>query len=191
MESAISKSVLRKSVLQYRKLLGQESYLQRNNRLLSSVKEFLEVKKVQSIHTFLSMDKSREPDVSPLFKKLWSEDVRLVVSKIDFKLKQLCHYYVDDQTVLVENKMGIPEPANGEEASIDDLDLILVPLLVSDKEGYRIGYGGGYYDRLLKETKALKVGLSLSPPVDEILQREEWDIPLDYLITPFKTYNYG
>lgn len=191
MESAISKSVLRKSVLQYRKLLGQELYLQRNTRVLSSLEKFLEVRKVQSIHTFLSMDKNREPDVSPLFKKWWSEDVRLVVSKIDFKLKQLFHYYVDDQTVLVKNKMGIPEPSEAKEVSIDNVDLILVPLLVSDKAGYRIGYGGGYYDRLLKETKALKVGLSLSPPVDEILQREEWDIPLDYLITPFKTYNYG
>ncbi|WP_424962799.1 5-formyltetrahydrofolate cyclo-ligase [Ekhidna sp.] len=191
MESAISKSVLRKSVLQYRKLLGQESHLQRNNRLLSSVEKFVEVRKIKSIHTFLSMHKNREPDVSLLFEKWWSKDIKLIVSKTDFMFKLMRHYYLDDHTELAENKMGIPEPANGEEASISDLDLILVPLLVSDKKGYRIGYGGGYYDRLLKETKALKVGLSLSPPVDEILQREEWDIPLDYLITPFKTYNHG
>ncbi len=104
---------------------------------------------------------------------------------------EMRHFSLTESTALVKNKFGIPEPTNSEEASIENLDLIFVPLLLCDKEGFRIGYGGGYYDRLLSETKALKVGLSLSPPADIILQREEWDIPLDYLITPFKTYNYG
>lgn len=187
----ISKSTFRKIVLQYRMLMGNVIHKQRNEQLCETLTRFIEKRDIKKVHAFLSIQKNNEPDVRPLFKQWWSQDIKLVVSKTDFKFKQMHHYYLNDQTELVENKMGIPEPANGEEASIEDLDLILVPLLVSDKEGYRIGYGGGYYDRLLKETKALKVGLSLSPPVDEILQREEWDIPLDYLITPFKTYNYG
>ncbi|WP_425389818.1 5-formyltetrahydrofolate cyclo-ligase [Ekhidna sp.] len=187
----ISKSIIRKSALQFRNLLYKEEYEDRNKALLDTILRFIQKKHVRTIHTFLAIKKNREPDISLLFEKLWSKSIVLFVSKTDFKSKQLRHYRLDDQTILANNKMGIPEPTNAEEASIEDLDIILVPLLVSDKEGYRIGYGGGYYDRLLKETKALKVGLSLSPPVDEILQREDWDIPLDYLITPFKIYNYG
>lgn len=187
----INKSTFRKIILQYRMLIGGVLHDQRNEQLCGVLTNFLEKRDLKKVHAFLSIQKNNEPDVSPLFEKLWSKNVQLIVSKTDFMFKQMHHFYLSHQTELVENKKGIPEPINAEEASIDDLDLILVPLLVSDREGYRIGYGGGYYDRLLKETKALKVGLSLSPPVDEILQREDWDIRLDYLITPFKTYSYG
>lgn len=191
MESTISKSFLRKSVLQYRKLLDQESYLLRNNLLWSSVARFLEQKSILSIHTFLSMHKNREPDISSLLHGLWKSNVQVVVSKTNFKEQSLSHFILNEDIELVKNKMGIPEPMDAKETSIDHVEVILIPLLVSDKKGYRIGYGGGYYDRLLAETKAMKVGLSLSPPVDRIIQIEKWDVPLDYLITPFKTYKYG
>ena len=101
------------------------------------------------------------------------------------------HYEIATNTEIRISEKGIPEPVDTLEVSADDLDAILVPLTVADKEGNRIGYGGGYYDQFLKETKAIKIGLSLSNPVDSIIQTDEWDIPLDYLITPFKTFNYG
>jgi 5-formyltetrahydrofolate cyclo-ligase len=137
------------------------------------------------------MHKNREPDISSLLHGLWKSNVQVVVSKTNFKEQSLSHFILNEDIELVKNKMGIPEPMDAKETSIDHVEVILIPLLVSDKNGYRIGYGGGYYDRLLAETKAMKVGLSLSPPVDRIIQIEKWDVPLDYLITPFKTYKYG
>lgn len=187
----LTKTYLRKVILHYRMLIDGMQYEQRNELLCRAAVDFIENKNIQSLHTFLSIKKNQEPDISHVFDLLWSKGVRIVVSKTDFKLKQMRHYVLKVETKLIENTKGIPEPMDAEEAPLDHLDLIFVPLLICDKEGYRIGYGGGYYDRLLLETKALKVGLSLSPPVDIILQREDWDIPLDYLITPFKTYNYG
>jgi len=187
----LAKSTLRKIALQYRMLLDSLLHQQRNEKLCEALMNFLEEKEVKSLHGFLAIEKNHEPDISPLFQRMWKEDIRLIVSKTDFMFKQMRHYYLEEETLLVENKKGIPEPVDAEEASFLEAGVILVPLLVSDRAGYRIGYGGGYYDRLLAEIKAIKVGLSLSPPVDKIVQREEWDIPLDYLITPFKTYNYG
>ena len=108
--------------------------------------------KVQTMHGFLSIAKNKEPDISPLFNKIWSEGMQLMVPKTDFMFKQLRHYYLDANTRLVENKKGIPEPIDAEEGSFEEADLVLVPLLVSDQQGYRIGYGGGYYDKLLAET---------------------------------------
>ena len=186
-----TKSYFRKVILQYRMLMDGLLYAQRNDQLCDSVSEFIEKNKVRKLHTFLSIQKNQEPDISGLLNSFWSSNIQVVVSKTDFMFKQMRHYDLANNTVLEENAKGIPEPVDAEETSIEDLDVIFVPLLVSDKLGYRIGYGGGYYDRLLSETKAMKVGLSLSPPVDKIIQTEEWDIPLDYLITPFKTYNYG
>lgn len=187
----ITKTYLRKIILQYRMLLDKLWYDQHNELLCNSVSTFIAEKQVKKLHTFLSIAKNNEPNISPLFKKLWADEIKLVVSKTDFMFRQMRHYNLEEKTELIENKMGIPEPVNAKEATLDDLDLIFVPLLVCDREGFRIGYGGGYYDRLLAETKAMKVGLSLSPPVDYIIQTEKWDVPLDYLITPFKTYNYG
>lgn len=187
----ITKSYFRKIILQYRMIADSLMYAQRNEQLCQAVSNFLDRRDAKKIHTFLAIEKNNEPDISSLFEKFWESDKQIVVSKTDFMFKQMRHYLLYEHTQFEVNKMGIPEPLNAEETSLENIDIIFVPLLLSDKLGYRIGYGGGYYDRLLAETKSLKVGLSLSPPVDEILQKEDWDIPLDYLITPFKTYQYG
>ncbi|MEO9483124.1 MAG: 5-formyltetrahydrofolate cyclo-ligase [Ekhidna sp.] len=187
----ITKSYFRKVILHYRMLADGLMYAQRNEQLCQATINFIERREIKMIHTFLAIQKNNEPDISPLFEQWWKDGTKVVVSKTDFMFKQMRHYLLDAKTNLVINKKGIPEPIDAEEAVLNDVDVIFVPLLLSDKQGFRIGYGGGYYDRLLTETNTLKVGLSLSPPVDEILQREEWDIPLDYLITPYKTYQYG
>ncbi|MEP1034288.1 5-formyltetrahydrofolate cyclo-ligase [Ekhidna sp.] len=187
----ITKSYFRKVILQYRMIADGLLYAQRNEQLCQMISDFLERREFQKIHTFLAIKENNEPDISPLFEPLWKAQKQIIISKTDFMFKQMRHYLFEEQTQLEVNRKGIPEPINAREASVSDIDIIFVPLLLSDKLGYRIGYGGGYYDRLLSETNSLKVGLSLSPPVDEILQKEDWDIPLDYLITPFKTYQYG
>ncbi len=178
-------------ILHYRILADGLLYAQRNDQLCQVTSEFIEERNIKKLHAFLAIKKNNEPDISPIFEKLWSNGKKVIVSKTDFLFKQMRHYYLEAKTNLVINSKGIPEPVDASEASLENLDVIFVPLLLSDKLGYRIGYGGGYYDRLLAETNTLKVGLSMSPPVDEILQKEEWDIPLDYLITPNKIYKYG
>ncbi|MEQ8903693.1 5-formyltetrahydrofolate cyclo-ligase [Ekhidna sp.] len=187
----ITKTYIRKVILQYRVLMDRLWYDQRNKMLCQAVAEFIKEKRVEQLHTFLAIAKNNEPDISSLFPSLWAKRIMIVVSKTDFMFKQMHHYCLEEHTDLFENSKGIPEPVDARETHLDNLDVIFVPLLLADQNGNRIGYGGGYYDRLLKETKALRVGLSLSPPVDRIIQTEKWDVPLDYLITPFKTYNYG
>ena len=73
------------------------------------------------------------------------------------------------------------------------MEVIFVPLLAFDKQGDRVGYGGGYYDKFLGDIKnnALKIGLSLFEPIDKILDIEDHDISLDYIITPKRVYNFS
>lgn len=192
MIASISKSDLRKQTLGYRKVLLEAEYTIRNNRLNDQLLSFLNNEKFRIIHTFIAIEKNREPNMQPIFDLLWEKDIKILVSKTNFEAKTLTHYFLNKDTLLEKNHLDISEPSgDAKQASLSALDAVFIPLLVADKEGFRIGYGGGYYDRLLSETKAIKVGLSLSPPVDKIIQRDEWDVPLDYLITPYKTYNYG
>ena len=186
-----TKSHIRKVILQYRRLIDYAVYVNRNELLSEQVNSFIQHIDFKKIHTFLPIKNNREPDITSVYKLMWSQGKKIVVSKTDFKLTQMSHYLLTVTTELSDNEKGIPEPVNGEETIIEDVDIIFVPLIVADKAGNRIGYGGGYYDRLLKETKAIKIGLSLSGPVDKLSQSDEWDIPLDYLITPFKIFNYG
>lgn len=99
---------------------------------------------------------------------------------------------------LVKGKHGIFEPRDYlDEANDEELrrvKIILVPLVAFDKNGNRLGRGGGFYDRFLSKiemlgNKCIKVGVSFHPPVDEDgvdgLPIEEHDIKLDWCITPY------
>ena len=90
------------------------------------------------------------------------------------------------------NNFGIREPISSIQNDPDILEVIIIPLLIFDRNGNRVGYGGGYYDRFLANTgiSVLKIGLSLFDPVDKIEDIENHDISLDYIITPKQVYNF-
>lgn len=191
MESLVTKSIVRKTALNYRKILASKEYKKRNSLIVSKLNDLLERKKVESIHVFLAIADNKEPDISPMLPLLWRRQVKTITSVTNFSKKEMYHYKLDSSTKLEPNHLRIPEPSNADSIGMDAIGAILVPLLVADKRGNRIGYGGGFYDKLLSKTKAIKIGLSLGNPVDEIKQTDDWDIPLNYLITPYKIYNYG
>lgn len=172
-------------------MLSDSMFENRNQMLLTLLEGYLAKTHAQSVHVFLPIAGNNEPNILPLLSILWQRNVRIISSVTDFKKKEMKHFFIDKTTKLIENNRGIPEPLHAVEAHVDEIDAILVPLLLADKQGNRVGYGGGYYDRLLKKTKAIKIGLSLSYPLDEIVQTDPWDVPLNLLITPFKIYYHG
>ena len=89
-------------------------------------------------------------------------------------------------------KWGIPEPTSGEIWQPDTIDLVLVPMLIADIKGNRVGYGGGYYDRFLQRTKpeVLKVGICFFEPVESITDTAQFDVPLSCCITPQGLYEF-
>lgn len=73
----------------------------------------------------------------------------------------------------------------------DELDLILVPCLTVDQNGYRLGYGGGFYDRYLKDYKGISVALCRDKQIIKKIPTEGFDIPVGYYVTEnglFKSY---
>lgn len=111
---------------------------------------------------------------------------------VDFETKEMQAIVVDDETDLVENQYGIFEPVSGEELPADEIDLVFVPLLAYDEEGFRVGYGKGFYDRFLKKCNpdVITVGFSYFEPIDKIEDRNQYDVPLNYCITPYKIYEF-
>ena len=78
------------------------------------------------------------------------------------------------------------KPIDKQEINKEFLDLMIVPLVGYDANCYRLGYGGGYYDRYLKDFNAPTIGLAYSFQYIEHYQSEDFDIPLDDIITDKK-----
>ncbi len=78
---------------------------------------------------------------------------------------------------------GIMEPEKREDISKEDLEIVIVPGVVFDRKGNRIGSGLGYYDRFLKDTKAIKIALAFDFQVIDKIEPTKEDIPVDIIIT--------
>jgi 5-formyltetrahydrofolate cyclo-ligase len=187
-----SKQILREVYLSKRQFLSDEEYERRNHQIKEKFISFIDISEIKVIHTFLPIFSKREVDTLRIidFVKSLKSKVQFVVPKT-LKNGQLKNYILNDNCVIKENKWGIPEPAAGDLADDRSIDLILVPLIISDKYGDRIGYGKGFYDRFLEKVpRAKKVGLSLLPNLDKIDFTEPTDIKMDFCITPNQVYDF-
>ncbi len=104
----------------------------------------------------------------------------------DFDTLEMKAMLVNDYSEFHLTEFGIEEPADGIETDPVDIDLVFVPMLICDKAGYRVGFGKGFYDRFLPKCRAdvIKVGFSYFEPVDRIEDTDQFDIPLNFCITP-------
>ncbi len=95
----------------------------------------------------------------------------------------------DRDGALKSGALHIPEPAEEAVRAIPRTgDVILVPGLCFDAERFRIGQGGGYYDRFLKDCPAISVGLARERLMPVAVPRQEHDLPVDILITEARTF---
>lgn len=191
--SPIDKKKYRTVYLGKRKMLGAKDFDKKNARLLYHFHDFFEKHQANLIHSFLSIEKNKEVNTWPMIEWLKHQGKKIAVSRCSTTSNELTHYIFEDYKQLKESKYGIPEPQNGTIVQPKNLDAVLIPLIVFDRMGQRIGYGAGYYDRFLAEcpSHCLKVGLSLAPPLDEIPFVELHDIAMDYCITPHGVYSFN
>lgn len=103
------------------------------------------------------------------------------------KRRLAVHPFVPGETPLRPGPFGIREPANAE-ADPSVLDLIVVPALLLSRNGDRLGYGGGYYDRFLPKTRAVTVGVLPEIGILDALPRDPWDVPLGIVVTEKSVY---
>ncbi|MGM0445480.1 MAG: 5-formyltetrahydrofolate cyclo-ligase [Bacillota bacterium] len=131
-----------------------------------------------------------------LIKKLLDEDrINIYVPYIDKNVDEMKISHITNFTNdLKPGVYGILEPKQklrDDNNLVDKLDLIIIPGLVYSRDGYRIGYGGGYYDKFLSSIseEVKKVGIVYSNLVIDKLPVNSYDIPVDLIITDKKNIN--
>lgn len=105
----------------------------------------------------------------------------ILLPKTDPKTKTMVPCQVTGSQDLVPGPFQLIEPNTP--AYKGPIDLCLVPGLVFDQKGYRIGYGGGYYDRFLKDNPAKTLGLCLEEQILPLLPHDSLDLPVQALLT--------
>lgn len=143
-------------------------------------------------HIFLAIEEQNEVNTDYILNILSGKDKHIVISKSDFETGLMSHFLLTDNTVIKKNSYNIPEPVDGIEIANNKMEVVFIPLLAFDKQGNRVGYGKGFYDRFLANCKqeTIKIGLSFFEADEAILDVFESDVRLDYCVTPKSVYSF-
>jgi len=174
------KGMLRKQILSIRKKLAPEWIVEKSKSIVSNILVTYEYINAPCIYVY--MPAKGEVDVSTLIEAAWRDGKRVAVPKVIDK--DMIFYYIKSFDDLESGYFGILEPREGLEAAACEDALLIIPGVAFDKDGHRIGYGGGFYDRYLEE----HIGHFVMAPaydfqvVDKIAV-EEHDIGVDMVVS--------
>lgn len=140
----------------------------------------------QSANTIgLTISAYPEVDTKLLIERIWQEGKKAAVPKCIPKSRGMDFYIIDsfDQLEVVYMNLQEPQPAITSYAAPDSIDLMIVPGVVYCKSGYRIGFGGGYYDRYLAEFNGHTRSLAFDVQLVDSIEVESHDIPVAGIYT--------
>lgn len=172
--------------------MGERVFEEYNTKIKKQFLRYFRDFELKAIHTFLPIEHRKEINTLPILNELRLKlsQLLVVVSKSNFQTLEMTSYLLKTDTVLKVNRWGIPEPIEADLFDDLRLDMVLIPLVIFDKSGHRVGYGKGFYDRFLKKCRpdTIKVGLCLEPPVSAIPDTHDFDVTLDFCVTPEKVF---
>lgn len=156
----------------------------RRNMDSSIIEQILaKIEGLQHIALFLPIEKFHEIDLRPI---LVNKSFNWYAPISNFEDRSMKFVQVTEHSKIVTNEFGIPEPKTNSYVAPELLDAIVIPMFVSDLEGYRVGYGKGFYDAFLKICRAncLRIGVSYFPPIEIISDLEKHDEKVHICLVP-------
>ncbi|MGC9045874.1 MAG: 5-formyltetrahydrofolate cyclo-ligase [Thermodesulfovibrio sp.] len=181
------KKEIRKKMLELRSKIPQDLKIRKDEKIALNFINFLKEMHVKSVLLYASF--GSEVDTWRIFEYCKKLSIKTAFPKVKEKFLEI--YWVKERSELAKGYKSILEPCNAQKAQIDDIEVIAVPGLAFDKNCFRIGYGGGFYDRLLSKKKGLAAGLAYEEQVLDQLPLESHDIKVDLIITDERVINCG
>ncbi len=188
----MNKDELRKIYLAKRSALTESEHRLSSNKIAELFFATVDLSPIKILHIFLPIKSKHEPDTWQIIDRIRKEvhHIRLVIPKVVGDTME--NIFFDGNHQLESTKWGMTEPKSGMPVNAQDIDMVLVPLLAFDQYGHRVGFGKGYYDKLLSICKPTckKIGISFFEEViiDDV---NPLDRPLNQCITPQGVINFN
>lgn len=186
---------LRRQIRKQRKQLSSFQQVQAENFALNHLRRFHQFQSAKHIGIYL--DAFGEVKTKKIIELAFQQSKRVYLPVICNMNKKLVwveisqHQYRNKR--FANHILGMQEPRKSRGFHVNQLDLLILPLLACDAVGTRIGMGGGFYDKTLANSTHKPYRLGLAHEFQYIrhkLQRQTWDQPLDALLTPTKLYRF-
>jgi 5-formyltetrahydrofolate cyclo-ligase len=147
---------------------------------LFALPEFRDAERVLLYASFRS-----EVETEAMIEEAIALGKKVLIPKVNQETSTLSKHVINGLHETSPGYMGIPEPDSEECLKVEDIHFIVVPGVAFDERGWRIGYGGGYYDRLLPRVKGIRsiAALAYEEQMFEELPHEEHDVGMDIIIT--------
>lgn len=179
MECKEEKKLLRQSMLQKRLQMNASKKDEYDKTICAQLFKLITLNNYHVIHAYIPM--ANEIDISPLLQQLLNQN-KIIVCPKTLPARQLENRILSSLQDLETGIKGTQHPAAAQVYE-GKYDLIIVPGLAFDKERYRLGYGGGYYDNFLAvQTDANKVGIFYPFQQVDVVPREAHDVCLDAIL---------
>ncbi len=175
----MDKSALRREIREKKRAMTEEQIASASARLGELFAASEMYKQAKTIYGYLPYN--QEVRTVPMLERAIREGKRVAVPKVFGE--EMKFIYINDLTAVEKGYAGIPEPVSDGPVADAPTALVLMPGLAFDKEGHRIGYGGGFYDKFLAAepghpTVALCYAFQMLPEIET----EEFDIPVDCVL---------
>ncbi|MBU0757845.1 MAG: 5-formyltetrahydrofolate cyclo-ligase [Nanoarchaeota archaeon] len=175
------KEKIRQEILRLRNGFSREDLDEKDISIKKRLENLDEFRKAGTVLFYVSFES--EVATHSLIREALVDKKNVIVPYIEEK--EIFLSKIEDFIELETGKFGILEPKKKfiRKANLDDVNLIIVPGIVFDMHGHRVGFGGGYYDKLLCKTKALKIGMCYEFQIVNDVPVELHDIPVDIIVT--------
>jgi 5-formyltetrahydrofolate cyclo-ligase len=182
------KNIIRAGIKKARAELSMGTFRSHSQAIINQCIGLEEWQYAKTVHVYVS-GINNEVETLGLIYMMFDSGKSVVVPKCDMKLRKTVNIQIGSFDDLSLSEYGIMEPEYKAEHEIppDRFDIVLVPLLAFDRNGGRVGFGGGYYDELLGKCDCVKVGFAYSFQEIDIVPVEPHDVPLDIIITEKET----
>ena len=183
------KWALRKNILLARKNMPEEDFAIRSRKIVQQLERIPEIQQARVLHAFWPITKNQEVDIRPLLNSAYQKG-RVVVlpymksfsSKVGSK-SRLEHRLFTGETNLRANRWDVYEPQADRIIPLSDLNAVIVPALAVDKQGYRLGYGKGYYDEFLSQIRCPTICPVFDTFFVDNLPRDDHDVPVTIIVS--------
>ena len=176
----MDKKTLRQQIRQRKREMTQRQIESASEELGRLFAQSALYQKAKSVYFYLPYN--QEVRTVPMIQRALAEGKKVAVPKVYGE--QMRFIYITDLKDIALGYCGIPEPIADGPVADDPHALVLMPGLAFDRQGHRIGYGGGFYDKFLSaEPTHPTVALCYDFQMQEHLETEEFDIPVDLVLS--------